>query len=202
MQTSVSNAAAHLVSSDGLEVQTTVLPGVVLLRPRLFKDARGTFSETYNARTFAAVGIHDEFVQDNHSRSTKGTVRGLHYQLQFSQAKVCRVVSGAVFDVAVDIRRGSPTFGKWTGVVLSDENRFQIYVPRGFAHGFVVLSDSADFLYKCSDYYSPRDERGIAWNDPDINIAWDVQNPLLSDKDRAYPFLRDVPPENLPGYSQ
>ena len=192
----------HPVSSDALAVQTTEIPGVLLLTPRLFEDGRGAFTETYNARRFVAAGITDDFVQDNHSRSTKGTLRGLHYQLQSSQAKLCRVVSGTVFDVAVDIRRGSPTFGKWVGALLSAENRLEIYVPRGFAHGFAVLSESADFLYKCSDYYDPSDEHGIAWNDPGIGINWEIENPLLSPKDKSHPFLKDIPPEHLPGYSR
>lgn len=176
----------------------TYLPGVCILEPRVFTDARGFFFESYNQRTLAALSIHDVFVQDNHSRSTYGTIRGLHYQVRAPQAKLCRVVAGEVLDVAVDIRPGSATFGKWVSVALSAENRRQVLVPAGFAHGFVVLSETAEFLYKCSDFYAADDERGIAWDDPDLGIEWAVAQPLLSDKDRRLPRLRDVLPEQLP----
>ncbi|MDO4724181.1 MAG: dTDP-4-dehydrorhamnose 3,5-epimerase [Comamonadaceae bacterium] len=175
----------------------TAIPDVLILEPKVFGDARGFFLESFNARTFAqATGLQLNFVQDNHSRSRKGVLRGLHYQLQQPQGKLVRVVRGAVFDVAVDIRRGSPTFGRWVGVELSEDNQRQLWVPPGLAHGFVVLSDSADFLYKTTDYYAPEHERSIAWNDPDIGIAWPlaehgIEQPQLSDKDaRALPLAQ------------
>ncbi len=178
----------------------TELPGVVVLKPRVFRDTRGFFAETYHAGKFAVLGIHASFVQDNHSRSVQGTLRGLHYQLRHPQAKLCRVVRGQVFDIAVDVRRGSPHFGKWAGVILSSEEMNQIFIPPGFAHGFVVLSEEAEFLYKCSDFYDPESEKGIAWNDTDLKIDWGIVNPLLSPKDSRYPFLRDIPFEFLPEY--
>ncbi|RRD66700.1 dTDP-4-dehydrorhamnose 3,5-epimerase [Comamonadaceae bacterium OH2310_COT-174] len=175
----------------------TAIPDVLILEPKVFGDARGFFLESFNARTFAqATGVRLDFVQDNHSRSRKGVLRGLHYQLQQPQGKLVRVVRGAVFDVAVDIRRGSPTFGRWVGVELSEDNQRQLWVPPGLAHGFVVLSDSADFLYKTTDYYAPEHERSIAWNDPDIGIAWPlaehgIEQPQLSEKDaRALPLAK------------
>jgi dTDP-4-dehydrorhamnose 3,5-epimerase len=185
---------------EGFEKIDGGLEGVVLLRPTVFRDARGQFLESYHEAKFAALGIHDRFVQDNQSRSVRGTLRGLHYQLKHSQAKICRVVQGEVLDVAVDIRRGSPNFGKWTGVVLSGENGLQIYIPPGFAHGFLVLSESADFLYKCSDFYDRDDEHGIRWNDPTLGIRWNEDSPLLSAKDAALPLLSEVPAELLPKY--
>jgi dTDP-4-dehydrorhamnose 3,5-epimerase len=178
----------------------TSLPGVYVLEPRVFSDARGFFAETYNARQFRELGITSEFVQDNHSQSVRGTLRGLHYQLRHPQAKLCRVVVGEVLDVAVDIRLGSPTFGQSFSVKLSAENKRQIYIPRGFAHGFVVLSEVAEFLYKCDDFYHGDDDRGVYWNDPALGIDWGVPEPLLSDKDRKSPRLADVAPENLPAY--
>ncbi|PAT32988.1 dTDP-4-dehydrorhamnose 3,5-epimerase [Vandammella animalimorsus] len=175
----------------------TAIPDVLILEPKVFGDARGFFLESFNARTFAqATGLRLDFVQDNHSRSRKGVLRGLHYQLQQPQGKLVRVVRGAVFDVAVDIRRGSPTFGRWVGVELSEDNQRQLWVPPGLAHGFVVLSDSADFLYKTTDYYAPEHERSIAWNDPDIDIAWPlaehgIEQPQLSEKDaHALPLAK------------
>jgi len=177
-----------------LEILRTPLPGVLLIKPHVYQDARGFFVETYRAEKLAAAGIRDDFVQDNHSRSVRGVLRGLHYQVRHFQAKLCRVASGEVFDAAVDIRLGSPTFGK------SDENQWQLYIPRGFAHGFVVRSECADFLYKCSDYYDGPSDRSIAWNDPAIGITWDVASPILSAKDQAAPKLAAVPPEFLPRY--
>ncbi len=171
------------------------------IRPRVFQDARGFFMETYHRTKYAELGIADTFVQDNHSRSVKDTLRGLHYQLRHPQAKLCRVVEGEAFDVAVDIRAGSPTFGKWTSVFLSAREQNQIYIPAGFAHGFVALTDVVQFLYKCSDFYAPGDEYGIIWNDPDLKIQWDLAKPLVSDKDAAYPKLADIPRELLPKYS-
>jgi dTDP-4-dehydrorhamnose 3,5-epimerase len=183
-----------------LEIVQTTLPGVVVIKPTVYEDSRGFFAETYRADVLAAAGIPDNFVQDNHSRSARGVLRGLHYQVPRLQAKLCRVASGAVFDVAVDIRLGSPTFGRWHGVLLSDQNKLMLYIPGGFAHGFVVRSESADFLYKCSEYYDASSDRAIAWNDPAIGIAWDAPSPTLSAKDRSAPLLAEVPPEFLPRY--
>ena len=169
----------------------TALADVLIFEPKVFGDARGFFMESYNQRAFAeAAGLEIDFVQDNHSRSRKGVLRGLHYQIQQPQGKLVRVTSGAVFDVAVDVRRSSPTFGRWVGVELTAENHRQLWVPAGMAHGFVVLSESADFLYKTTDYYAPQFERSIAWNDPAIGIDWPlaahgIDAPLLSAKDRA-----------------
>lgn len=176
----------------------TSLPGVFELRPVIYPDARGFFIETFHKAKFADLGISDTFVQDNHSRSSKGTLRGLHYQLRHPQAKVCRVVEGEALDVAVDIRVGSPNFGKWTGVLLSAEQQNQIYVPIGFAHGFLALSDKVQFLYKCSDFYNPGDEHGIAWNDPDLKISWGVSAPIISARDAEHPALAQVLREFLP----
>lgn len=178
----------------------TQLADVFVLTPRVFRDSRGFFAETYRANELSDLGIRDSFVQDNHSCSGKNTLRGLHYQLRRPQAKLCRVIRGEVLDVAVDIRRGSPSFGKSASVVLSAENMHQIYVPIGFAHGFVVLSDEAEFLYKCSDYYDPGGEYGVLWSDPALGIDWGVAEPLLSGKDRQYPKLADIPTEHLPVY--
>jgi dTDP-4-dehydrorhamnose 3,5-epimerase len=179
----------------------TDLPGVVILEPEVFADPRGCFFESYHARKFADLGITAAFVQDNHSHSGRGTLRGLHYQLRHPQAKLCRVVQGEVFDVAVDVRRGSPTFGQWTGVRLSAENHRQIFIPTGYAHGFLVLSGTADFLYKCDDFYSPGDDYGVAWNDPLLAIQWPLEGPpLLSNKDHQNPTLADAAPDCLPVY--
>jgi dTDP-4-dehydrorhamnose 3,5-epimerase len=170
-----------------ITVTATSLPEVKLIEPKVFGDARGFFCESFNAREFATVvegGV--EFVQDNHSRSAKGVLRGLHYQIQHAQGKLVRVVEGEVFDVAVDIRRSSPNFGKWAGVMLSAQNQRQLWVPPGFAHGFVVLSESAQFLYKTTDYWFPEFERSIAWNDPEIGIEWPIDfEPILAAKDAA-----------------
>jgi dTDP-4-dehydrorhamnose 3,5-epimerase len=180
----------------------TSLPGVWELRPKVIRDARGFFLETYQQQKFSDLGIHDVFVQDNHSRSAKGTLRGLHYQLRHPQAKLCRVVEGEVLDVAVDMRIGSPTFGKWASVLLSAEAQNQIFIPQGFAHGFVALSDSVQFLYKCSDFYDPAGEYGIIWSDPDLAISWGVANPVVSEKDAKYSTLVAMPREFLPHYSK
>ncbi len=170
-----------------MNVVPTNIPDVLILEPKVFGDDRGFFLESYNERVFAELtGIKAQFVQDNHSRSQKGVLRGLHYQIQQPQGKLVRVVNGSVFDVAVDIRKSSATFGHWVGVELSAKNHRQLWVPPGFAHGFVVLSDSADFLYKTTDYYAPEHERCIIWNDPSIGIVWPIDNePLLSTKDKA-----------------
>ncbi len=164
----------------------TAIPEVLILEPKVFGDSRGFFFESFNAKDFANVtGLDVSFVQDNHSRSSKGVLRGLHYQLQQAQGKLVRVTQGSVFDVAVDIRKSSPTFGKWVGCELSGENQRQFWVPAGFAHGFVVVSESADFLYKTTDYYAPTYERCISWNDSSIGIKWpDGITPLLSAKDQ------------------
>ncbi len=185
-----------------MERRDTDLPGVALLAPRVFEDHRGFFLESYSQRTLAGLGIHQRFVQDNHSRSSRGVLRGLHYQLGQPQAKLVRVILGRVFDVAVDIRVGSPTFGRWTGHELSADNRLQLFAPEGFAHGFLVLSEVAEFQYKCSDFYSPADERGIAWDDPDIGIRWPLGDitPVLSAKDRQAPRLHQMAAADLPAY--
>ena len=179
----------------------TNLPDVWEFRPKVFSDARGFFMETYNRETFVKLGIADTFVQDNHSRSSKGTLRGLHYQLHHPQAKLCRVVEGEALDVAVDIRTESPHFGKWASVVLSSKDHNQIYIPAGFAHGYLALTETVQFLYKCSDFFDAADEHGFAWNDPDLGIAWDCPNPLISTKDATHPTLSAVPRELLPRYS-
>lgn len=171
----------------------TSLPGVLCIEPEVFEDARGFFLESWNRRTFAAQGIDVDFVQDNHSRSGKGVLRGLHYQLHEPQGRLVRVTQGRVFDVVVDVRRSSPHFGQWMGHELSAENRHMLWIPPGFAHGFLVLSDSADFLYKTTAYYAPQWDRGIRWDDPDIGIEWPLQGaPLLSAKDQAQPLLKDA----------
>jgi len=170
-----------------VNVVRTSIPDLLILEPKVFGDTRGFFMESFNAHTFRkATGLDVAFVQDNHSRSAKNVLRGLHYQIQQPQGKLVRVVRGAVFDVAVDIRKSSPTFGRWIGVELNETDHRQMWIPPGFAHGFVVLSDSADFLYKTTDYYAPEHERSIAWNDPDIGIRWPFEGePSLSAKDRA-----------------
>src|SRR6267143_5703989 len=178
----------------------TSLPGVFELRPKIFGDARGFFMETYHRTEFADLGIKDTFVQDNHSCSAKGILRGLHYQLHHPQAKLCRVVEGEALDLVVDIRVGSPQFGKWTSVLLSATTQNQLYVPVGFAHGFLALTNSVQFLYKCSDFYDPGDERGILWNDPDLSINWGINSPIISEKDAKNPRLGEVPPRYLPAY--
>ena len=170
-----------------MNVIATELPDVVVLEPRVFGDERGFFFESFNARAFTeATGLTPAFVQDNHSRSARGVLRGLHYQISQPQGKLVRVVEGEVFDVAVDLRRGSPTFGRWAGTHLSADNKRQMWVPEGFAHGFVVLSESAEFLYKTTDYYAPEHERCIRWDDPQLAIDWPLQEaPQLSAKDRG-----------------
>lgn len=183
-----------------LERIPTSLPGVYELRPKVFTDSRGFFTETYHRRKFAELGINDSFVQENHSFSSTGTLRGLHYQLHHPQAKLCRVIEGEAFDAALDVRLGSPTFSRWTGLLLSAREQNQIYIPAGFAHGFLALSERVQFLYKCSDFYSPADERGIIWNDPALHISWGVANPLISEKDAKYPALSAVLFGDLPRY--
>ncbi len=169
------------------------IPEVVLVEPRVFKDERGFFMENYKYSEFADFGIKNKFVQDNHSKSVKGVLRGLHFQtLPKAQAKSVRCIKGEIFDVAVDIRKGSPTYGKWAGEILSEENKKELFIPIGFAHGFCVLSDEAEIIYKSSDEYSPENERAIAWNDPTINIAWPIKNPIVSEKDSKNDLLEEV----------
>ena len=169
-----------------MKLTPTRHPDVLIVEPTVFGDARGFFLESWNRKAFAALGLNADFVQDNHSRSRKGVLRGLHYQLLHPQGKLVRVTSGAVFDVAVDLRRSSPHFGRWSGVELSDDNQRMLWVPPGFAHGFLVLSESADFLYKTTEYYAPEHERCVQWNDPKIGIDWPLDGePTLSAKDRA-----------------
>jgi dTDP-4-dehydrorhamnose 3,5-epimerase len=174
-------------------VTKTKLDGCVIIEPKVFGDERGFFLETFQAERYASLaGISSPFVQDNHSRSSKGILRGLHFQKTKPQGKLVRVVRGEVYDVAVDIREGSATFGEWEGVILSEDNKKQFWVPPGFAHGFVVLSDTADFEYKCTDYYDPSDEGSILWSDPDLNIPWPIANPVLSTKDKSAKRLVDL----------
>lgn len=176
-----------------MNVIKTKLNGVVIIEPKVFGDDRGFFLESFNSSRYKEIaGITDAFVQDNHSRSSQGVLRGLHFQKTKPQGKLVRVVSGEVYDVAVDIDPASSTYGRHEGVILSAENKRQFYIPPGYAHGFAVLSASADFEYKCTDYYDPADEGGIIWNDPDIAIEWPIEQPTLSDKDRKLPRLKDL----------
>ena len=176
-----------------MNVIETELPGVKIIEPRVHGDARGFFVETFQARRYAdAAGITLPFVQDNHSRSRRGVLRGLHLQTRRPQGKLVRVARGQVFDVAADIDPSSPSFGRWVGVTLSDTNHRQLWIPPGYAHGFVVLSEIADFEYKCTDYYHPESETGVIWNDPDLGIAWPIENPQLSDKDKRLPTLASL----------
>ncbi len=177
-----------------VEHNVSGIEGLCVITPTVHGDRRGYFSETYNLRDMQEAGIDTIFVQDNQSSSTKGVLRGLHYQIHFPQTKLVRVIRGNVYDVAVDVRKGSKTFGKYFGIELTEENHKQLYIPRGFAHGFLVLSDFAEFCYKCDDYWHPNDEGGIIWNDPDINIAWPkVDAPLtLSDKDKILPAMKEA----------
>jgi dTDP-4-dehydrorhamnose 3,5-epimerase len=183
-----------------MNVLSTDIPDVLIIEPKLIGDQRGFFLETFQLERYARHGILQPFIQDNLSRSAKGVLRGLHLQNPLTQGKLVSVLRGRVLDVAVDVRRGSPTFGRHVAVELNDENRRQLWVPRGFAHGFSVLSDSADFAYKCDNLYSPGDEIVVRWNDPELGIAWNVENPRLSSRDSAAPLLKDVP--NLPVYGE
>ena len=176
-----------------MKISHSKLKGCVIIEPRVFGDDRGFFLETFQAARYKQeAGIDLPFVQDNHSRSARGVLRGLHFQKTKPQGKLVRVVSGEVYDVAVDIRKGSATFGEWEGVILSEDNKKQFWVPPGFAHGFVVLSDTADFEYKCTDYYDPSDEGSILWSDPDLDIPWPIANPVLSTKDESAKRLVDL----------
>ncbi len=184
-----------------MKIIETSLPGVIVFEPKMFGDRRGFFLETYRKDIFEQAGINVEFVQDNHSRSEQGVLRGLHYQLVQPQGKLVRVATGKVFDVAVDVRHGSPHFGQWYGTELSEDTMRMMYVPPGFAHGFVVLSEYADFIYKCTDYYHPESEQGIAWDDPALGIDWQFEGKVkLSDKDQHNPMLADQVIEKLPIY--
>ena len=181
-----------------MKVSEASLGGVLIIEPDVFGDTRGFFMETFHKKRYRELGIEVTFVQDNISYSVRGTLRGLHFQRPHAQAKLVQVLRGEVFDVAVDIRLGSPTFGQWTAARLSDKNRQQLFVPEGFAHGFCVLSETALVMYKCSDFYAPDSELGIFWGDPDLGIDWPVQHPLLSEKDSRYPRLKGLPVECLP----
>jgi len=180
----------------------TSIEDVIIIEPVVFADNRGSFMEIYHEERYKAAGIEADFIQDNLSYSVQRTIRGLHYQLPNPQAKLVQVIYGEVFDIAVDIRRGSPTFGQYASVHLSDQNRRQLFIPKGFAHGFSVHSETAVFMYKCSDFYSPESEKGILWSDPDLGIDWQLENPLLSGKDSQFPRLKDVPTEDFPVYEK
>lgn len=184
-----------------MNVIETELPGVLILEPRVFGDKRGFFMETWQQQRYAEFGLPSNFVQDNLSFSSRGVLRGLHFQNPNPQGKLVQVLQGSVYDVAVDIRRGSPDFGRWVGCTLSDDNRRQFYVPPDFAHGFCVLTDTALFSYKCTDYYSPENESSIRWDDPEIGIEWPLKEPSLSEKDKSAGFLQDLPSERLPVYA-
>ena len=181
--------------------EPTPLEGVCIFRPRIHADARGRFIEIFRKACYTLAGPPLEFVQDNYSRSNRGVLRGLHYQRRCPQTKLVTVTRGRIWDVVADIRRGSPTFGRWFGIELSEETGAQLLIPAGYAHGFCVLSEEADVVYKCSAYYTPAVERGIRWSDPDLAIAWPVMNPVLSPRDAALPLLREIPLEDLPVYS-
>ena len=175
-----------------MNIIPTSLDGLLIIKPNVFGDTRGYFLETYHQERYQSAGLNTTFVQDNLSFSKKGTLRGLHFQITHPQAKLVQAITGKIFDVAVDIRPESPTFGKWSSALLSEENKRQLFIPGGFAHGFCVLSENAHVAYKCSDYYSPEDEGGILWSDPTIGIDWPVKEPMLSDKDQQYPCLKDL----------
>jgi dTDP-4-dehydrorhamnose 3,5-epimerase len=180
---------------------TTDIPGVLIVQPDVHPDARGFFSEVYRQQEYTRHGVAASFVQDNHSHSRRGVLRGLHFQFQQAQDKLVYAARGEIFDVVVDVRRGSPAFGKWFGHVLSDQNHQQLYIPRGLAHGFCVLSETADVIYKCSDYYAPAGELGVLWSDPDLGIQWPIAGPLVSAKDGQSARLRDIPEDRLPRYA-
>jgi len=183
-----------------MKVKTTALSGVIILEPDVFGDHRGFFLETFQADRYEQAGIHAAFVQDNLSFSVQHTLRGLHYQITRPQAKLVQVITGEIYDVAVDVRSGSPTFGQWVGVQLSGDNHRQLFIPEGFAHGFCVLSPSAHFMYKCSDYYTPDDEGGVLWSDPEIGIDWPVSAPIISEKDARMAPLNQIAQHRLPAY--
>jgi dTDP-4-dehydrorhamnose 3,5-epimerase len=176
-----------------MKIVTTELPGVVIFEPQVFHDPRGVFLETYHRLRYREAGLDVEFVQDNLSRSCRGTLRGLHYQIEHAQGKLCQVTCGEAFDVALDLRRESPTFGRWTRIILSEANRRQAYIPPGFAHGYCALSETVDFLYKCTDFYFPEHERTVLWNDPQLNIPWPIGDPLLSENDCRGALFANAP---------
>ena len=184
-----------------MKILSTELEGVVIVEPKVFADSRGFFLETFNADRYGAMGLPAAMVQDNLSSSTRGVLRGLHYQYPEPQGKLVYVLAGAVFDVAVDIRVGSPTFGRWTGVELSSENKRQLFLPAGFAHGFCVTSPQALVAYKCTHPYRPQYDRGVAWNDPEIGVRWQIDVPQLSEKDARAPRLREIPADSLPRFT-
>lgn len=190
----------QIPDSYTMPIIRTEIPDILVFEPKIFADDRGYFLETYREEWLRQEGVENQFVQDNLSRSRRGVLRGLHYQIRNAQAKLVMVTKGEVLDVAVDIRRGSPTFGKYVSRILSAENRHIMYIPEGFAHGFHVLSDEADFLYKCSRYYDPGSERGILWSDPQLNIDWGTDAPILSEKDLNLPKLATLKPEDFPDY--
>ncbi len=181
-----------------MQIYPTELKGPLIIELSVYEDQRGFFTESYHERKSLPPEIKKPFVQDNHSRSIKNVLRGLHYQLHYSQAKLVYVVRGEIFDVAVDIRQNSVTFGKWTGLYLSEKNHRQLFIPEGFAHGFCVLSEEADVIYKCTNFYTSGDEHGIRWDDPQIGIDWPIKSPVLSPKDAVYPFLSQKPKKFLP----
>lgn len=181
-----------------MKVIQTDIPDVIIIEPRVYRDQRGHFLEVYQEKKYQDAGIAARFVQDNLSFSVKNVVRGMHYQITRPQAKLVQAVSGTIFDVAVDLRTHSPTFKKWVGVVLSEENLRQLFIPEGFAHGFRVLSETAHFHYKCTDFYHGDDEGGFLWSDPHVGIEWDVENPVVSDRDSVLPLLEEIPEERLP----
>lgn len=175
------------------EFKRLKIPDVILIKPKVFEDERGFFMETYKKTEFEKAGIKNEFIQDNHSKSKYSVLRGLHFQLSpYAQAKIVRCVRGKIYDVAVDLRKNSPTFGKWVGVILSEENKYELYIPKGFAHGFLVLSNEAEVIYKVDNIYAPEYEAGIIWNDSELNIKWSIKNPILSEKDKKWPSLREA----------
>ena len=181
-----------------MEIEPTKLVGVWMVTPKVFHDTRGYFMETFQRKRFEAAGLRGDFVQDNHSYSTRNTLRGLHFQNPQGQAKLVQVIQGEIYDVAVDIRKDSPTFGEWFGLRLSSTNHRQLYITEGFAHGFCVISETAHVVYKCTEYYAPEHEKGILWSDPNIGIDWKIENPQLSEKDNAHPRLEEFPRRQLP----
>jgi dTDP-4-dehydrorhamnose 3,5-epimerase len=202
MRISASNGYDQPKGPVAMKLISTSLPEVLLIEPQVFKDGRGLFMEIFHRKRYDEAGIGSVFVQDNLSVSSRDTLRGLHYQLHHPQAKLVHVVAGAVFDVAVDIRRGSPTFGRWVGTQLTEENKRQVYIPKGYAHGFCVLSETAEVIYKCTDFYSPNDERGILWSDSTLAIEWPATRPILSDKDRRAPLFSEISDDQLPVYRE
>lgn len=185
-----------------MKVTETKLPGVLIIEPKVFGDSRGCFFETYHAERYAEFGIKAPFVQDNFSRSSYGVLRGLHYQLEHTQGKLVWITCGKIYDVVVDVRHDSPTFGQWVAVTIDANEPKQVYIPPGYAHGFCVLSEQVDFFYKCTDIYHPASEKGIRWNDPDLNIPWPIEDPVLSTKDMHYPNLKNIPVKELLSYGK